>query len=242
MLPKIEHPISTFIIPSTKKSVRVRPYVTKEEKILLIAKESGNSKEILEAVKQIINNCMIDSDVNVNKLTTFDIEYLYLKLYAISVSNMVHIEYTDYEDKEDEKGNKKLYKFNIDLLGIEVTYPEHVNNRIKINNDMGIVMKYLTMDIPESLYKKESKVEVLFSLINLCIDKVWKNDELFDFAEQSEQEKLEFVENLPNHTLEDISKFFKHMPKILYVIHYKNQQNNDRQIRLEKLDDFFSFR
>ena len=242
MLPKIKHPLNTFIIPSTKQEVTVRPYLAKEEKILLIAKETNNGIEILNAVKQIINNCIVSPDTDVNKLTTFDIEYLFLKLRAISVSNIIHLEYTDTEETPDDKGNKKTYAFDIDLLKVEVSFPTVADNKIRIDDKMGIIMKYLTIDIPATIYDKNNEMDVLFDLIKLCIDKIWDGNELYIFQEQDEKEKIEFIDSLPNHVLEQLSIFFKNTPKLSYTIDYVNALGHNRKIKLETLDDFFSLR
>jgi hypothetical protein len=243
MLPKIKHPLNTFIIPSTKHEVSVRPYLAKEEKILLTAKETGNSSEILLAVKQIINNCVVHpKKFDIDKLTTFDIEYLFIKLRAISVSNVMHLEFTDTEEQPDDKGNKKTYKFDINLLNVEVAFPEAIENKIRIDEKMGIIMKYLTIDIPASIYDKQDEMDVLFGLVQLCIDKVWDGDELYNFQEQDKGEQMELIESLPHHVLKQLSEFFKNMPKLAYTIEYVNTLGHNRKIKLETLDDFFSLR
>lgn len=241
-LPKISYPTSIFKIPSTGQEVTVRPYLAKEEKILLMAKETENLLEIVNAIKQVINNCIITPNINVNKLATFDIEYLFLKLRAISVSNIMHLEFTDNEEPPNDKGIKKIYKFDVDLLKVEVNFPENVSNKIKISENMGLIMKYLTLDIPVSIQEKKTEVEILFDLINICIDKVWKGSELYNFKEQPEKERMEFINSLPDHTLEDLSKFLKTMPKLIYTIEYENTLGHKRKIKMEKLDDFFSLR
>jgi hypothetical protein len=116
-LPKIEHPIHKIKIPSTKKEVGFRPFLVKEEKLLLMAKESETPSDILSTIKQIINNCCLDPKFDINKLAIFDLEYIFLRLRAISVDNNVKVTYRDNEDQ-------KLYDFDIPLNKVEIKYPE----------------------------------------------------------------------------------------------------------------------
>ena len=146
-LPKIPHPTFTLEVPSTKKKLTFRPFLVKEEKILLMAKTSQDENDVLSAVKQIVNNCCETKGFDVNKIAIFDLEYLFLKIRASSVGNMISLSYNDLEDK-------KQYSFEVDLNKIEVEFPaKSVSNKIEINGKTGILMSYP----PASLYDEDRK-------------------------------------------------------------------------------------
>ena len=139
-LPKIDYPIYNLTIPSLKKKCKFRPFLVKEEKLLLMAKESKNPSDILMTVKQVVNNCILDKTVKIEKLPIFDLEYIFLKLRALSVDNIVKITYKDFEDNKD-------YNFEINLEEVEVQFPEKVDNKIKLSDRSGIVMNYPNADL-----------------------------------------------------------------------------------------------
>jgi len=124
-LPKIQSPTFEVIIPSINKTVLFRPFLVKEEKILLMAQQSNDDKDIIKAIKQVVNNCCLDDKLDIDKLATFDLEYLFLKLRARSVNNVVEILYKDAEDEKE-------YKFSINLDDVEVTMPKKSEKNIKI--------------------------------------------------------------------------------------------------------------
>ena len=138
-LPKIKIPLFDVTIPSTKKDAKFRPFLVKEEKILLMAQSGATKKEMINALKQVINNCvtLLDGkDVDIDALTTFDLEYLFLKIRAKSVDNVVTLKYVDHEDEKE-------YEFKVALDDIEIKYnPEHTN-KIKVDDEIGIILKYL---------------------------------------------------------------------------------------------------
>ena len=134
-LPKIDYPIISIKVPSLKKDFRFRPFLVKEEKLLLMAKESDNASDILLAIKQIVTNCSLDDNLKIDKLALFDLEYIFLKLRAVSVDNVVKVAYKDYEDN-------KVYDFDINLDKIEVKFPEKNDPKIKISEKTGIIMRY----------------------------------------------------------------------------------------------------
>ena len=233
MLPKIQYPINSIKLPSTKKLLNFRPYLVKEEKILLMAKESGNITDILRAIKQIVNNCSIDPGFNISNITTTDLSYLFLQIRAISVDNKITQTYKDREDEEE-------YSFTIDLTKIEVKQDKEINNNIKINKDVTIAMKYPTADMYDSDMVDDNDV-MNYSIITKCIDKIYEKNEIFDPKTHSKQELTEFVENLTIKALESIMEFLNNAPRLEYIIEYKNSKGNDRRIVLNTLNDFFIF-
>jgi hypothetical protein len=234
-LPKIDQPIYNIKVPSINKNIKFRPFLVKEEKLLLMAKESGNESDILGAIKQIVNNCCIDTNFNIDKIALFDLEYVFLKLRAFSVNNLVKVSYKDYEDE-------KIYDFDIDLNNIEVVIPERVSNNIKLSEKSGIVMNYPSASLFEDKDFLNLTDNYMFELILRCIDKIYVEDEIYEPSNYSKNELSEFLEDLSLKVFEDIQKFLLSVPKIEHKIEYKNSLGNDRVITLSSLNDFFSWR
>ena len=233
-LPKIKSPIFEMTIPSQKKEVKFRPFVVKEEKILLIAQQSGEDKQIVNSIKQVLNNCIIDK-IDIDSLATFDLEYMFLKLRAKSVDNIVEVSYRDTEDD-------KVYDFTIDLDEVQITENPELSNKIKVNDEVGIIMKYPSVNLINGVPKGEGKeVEALEYLVANCIHSVYDNDGVYIMNEQSEEEIQEFIESLDLETYDKIRMFFADLPKMHYEIKYTNAMGNERVIELTSLRDFFSW-
>jgi len=234
-LPKIDLPIYNINIPSLKNSFKFRPFLVKEEKLLLMAKESENQSDILVAIKQIVNNCVLDKKLDVNKLSLSDLEYIFLKLRAVSVDNIVKVAYKDTEDN-------KIYEFEVDLNEVELILPENANNNIRITENAGIIMRYP----PASLYDDKDflnlEKDYMFELIVRCIDKIYLGEEVYEAKQYKKKQLDEFLENLSIKVFEDIQKFLLNSPKVEHKIKYKNSLNNDREIVLSSLNDFFTWR
>jgi len=234
-LPVIQHPIFNIKVPSLKKEYKFRPFLVKEEKLLLIAKESKSDADIFTAIKQIVQNCSLDKKLDINKLAIFDLEYLFLRLRGISIDNTVKITFKDYEDS-------KIYEFDVNLEEIDVIFPEKIENNIKLSQKSGILMKHPSA----SLYSDEEFLNLdkdhLFELIIRCIDKIYDGEEIYEAKDFNKKEIEEFLENLSVKVFEQVQKFLLSTPKLEHVIKYKNTLGNDRQITLNKLSDFFSWR
>lgn len=234
-LPKIEYPIYNIEVPSLKKKFKFRPFLVKEEKILLMAKESQNSSDILLAVKQIINNCCLDNVLNFEQLAVFDLEYVFIKLRAVSVDNIVRVSYQDFEDN-------KSYDFEVDLNEVVVKFPDKIINTIKITDQMGLIMKYP----PATLYDDKEflnlEKDYMFELIIKCIDKIYDGDSIYEAKNYKKEEIVEFLESLGMQTFEEVQNFLLESPKIVHELNYKNSLDNDRKIVLSSLNDFFTWR
>jgi hypothetical protein len=234
MLPKINHPVFDFTIPSTNKKMSFRPFLVKEEKLLLMAKASEDPADIFKSIKQIINNCCLD-DVNVNDLAIFDMEYLFIKLRAISVNDTVEVSYRDNEDDE-------IYKFEIDLNKVEVLFPEKAEKQIKINESSGIIMKWPTTSIFDELQQIEENDSYFFNLVLSCIDKIYDEDSVYNAKDYSKKELEEFLDNCNVNVYSKINEFVTKAPQLNYKIEYKNSKGTDREIVLKSLTDFFTLR
>lgn len=232
-LPKIDTPIFEMTIPSQDKVVQYRPFLVKEEKILMIAQQAEHEKDIVTAIKQVINNCVLTEDFDVNSLATFDLEYMFLQLRAKSVNNVIEVSYRDIEDE-------KVYDFTIDLDDVQVVKPEQ-NNKIKVNDEVGIVMKYPSVTLVDNIPDGASPTEVVEYLIRHCIDKVYDAESVYVLAEEPEEEVNQFIDSLDIETYEKIKEFFDTLPKMYYKLEYKNSLGNDRVIELSSLRDFFTW-
>jgi hypothetical protein len=234
-LPKIDQPLFEVIVPSTKKKILFRPFLVKEEKLLLISQQGGEDTEVIRAIKQILRLCVQDEDFDVDKLTTFDLEYLFLKLRAKSVNNIVKLSYRDNEDG-------KIYNFELDLDTIEIAIPENVNSQIAVSENISMIMKYPSASITDKLQQFDNEVDLMTFFIINCIDTILTEDEIFPAADYSTQDLEEFLDQLPVSSFEKIREFFEKMPKLYHKIDYTNSEGNDRSIELNNLKDFFMWR
>lgn len=231
-LPKLQYPTFILTIPSTKQTVKMRPFLVKEEKILLIAQQAEDPKEVINAIQQVINNCIVD-EADVTRLTTFDLEYIFIKLRARSVNNVIKLRYRDNEDDQS-------YDVECNLDEVEITYnPDH-NSLIAINDTMSIQMRYPGTDLMQSLSPDMNESEIFFELLSKCIDTVIDNGTSHNVSESSKEEIDEFVSNLDVNTFQKIQEFFQTMPKIKHELKYTNSLGNERVIVLDNINDFFT--
>jgi hypothetical protein len=232
-LPKINHPIFELTLPSTKDKLKFRPFLVKEEKVLLIAQSSEDSNQVLNAVKQVLNNCIISDTVSVDDFTTFDLEYIFLKIRSKSVNNIIELAYRDTEDN-------KRYEFEINLDEIEVKEdPEHTKT-IKADDNLTLIMRYPRSDLAKLLLEVEEEYDVFFKILTYCLDKVILDGQEFSAADSTEQELEEFIQSLDVNTFKKIQEFFNTMPRLYHELKYVNSLGNERTIKLTSLSDFFT--
>lgn len=234
-LPKLDHPIHNIEIPSLKKNYKFRPFLVKEEKLLLMAKEGGNDSDVLAAIKQIVNNCSLDPKLDISKLAVFDLEYIFLRLRAFSVDNKIKLSYKDNEDE-------KVYEFEIELDEVKVIFPEKIENTIKITSKSGLSLKYPSAALYEDKEFLSLDKDYLFQLIIRCIENIYFEDQVYPAREYKRQELEDFLENLDIKTFQKIQEFLINVPKMNYTIKYKNSLEHDREIVLSSLNDFFTWR
>lgn len=232
-LPKIKHPVFEFVVPSTGKKESFRPFLVKEEKILLMAKTSEEPNEILRAVKQVVNNCALSKSFDIDRLAIFDIEYLFIQLRAISVNNVVKVSYRDNEDDE-------IYEFAIDLKEVKVQFPEKIDRVIKITDRMGIQMRYPSASIFDDKDFFGSGDDAFYELVLRCIDKIYDGEEIYDPSEYSKEEVEQFLDDCGIETFEKVQLFMTNVPKLYHKLEYKNKNGNQRIIELTSLTDFFT--
>jgi hypothetical protein len=232
LLPKTSVPTLDIIVPSTKEKFSFSRFKVSDEKILLIAKESGEYSDLLKAVKQIINNCAQDAVFDINKLAIFDIEYIYMKLHAASVSNMIEFTINDPDDN-------KNYDFKINLDEVEIKDEERESPDIKLPD--GKTSIHLIYP-PATLYGDKEIIEsknVTLDITLNCIDKIFVDDSVIDTKTVKKEELEKWVLNLDIKTYNKIKSFFDHMPSIEHIISYTNSLGVERKYILRTLSDFF---
>ena len=195
-LPKLDLPIYELVLPSTKKKIKYRPFLVKEEKVLLIALESNDEKNIREAVVQLLKNC-IQSRLKVENLSIFDLEYIFLNIRAVSVGEEVQMKITCSDDGETEVG------YNLNLTDVTVNFPEGHSNKIMLTDTTGVIMKYPSFDrfVDANFAGKGVTQENVLNIIAESIDQIFQGEEVFDESTTSKKEFLQFVESLTNEQL-----------------------------------------
>lgn len=232
-LPVIQLPLYEIEIPSTGGKTKFRPFTVKEEKILLMAQESKDSTQIILAIKQILNNCI--DNIDVDKLAPFDIEYLLLHIRAKSVNDVLSFGITDPDTGEEIQMNIK-----VDDIKMEHN-PDHTK-KIKVNDEYILKMRYPTVDQLKSLDQDaegDVKTDQLFSLMIGCVDSLANEDTVYKMDDFTTKEVTDFVENLSNTAIADIQKFFETMPKLRYETKYTNSTGKERTFVLEGTETFF---
>lgn len=230
-LPVIKHPTYKITIPSTKKEVNIRPFTVQEEKILLMAKSSENTADIVSAVKQVIRNCIIEP-VDVDAMATFDIEYIFIKLRAKSVGEIVDLEYADPETED-------VIKFKINLDDVEIKYnPEHTN-KINVFDDVGIVMRYPTLEEIEKVEStSEKSEEAAFNMLMKCIETIYDANNVY--SDYSDKELTDFIDSLPMESMNKVKQFFDTMPSVEHEVNLKSKDGKTKKITLKGITSFFT--
>ena len=231
-LPKIDHPTFDLTVPSTQENIKYRPFLVKEEKILLMAQESGQPNVFVDAITQVLNNCVFDYDIS--KMTSFDTEYLFLKLRANSVSDLAKVSIYDEETEVYEE-------VEIDLNEVDCTLTEQ-ESLIKLNDLISIQMRYPSYDDLMAM-EADSGLETSLEMISRCIDKVYNDEETLEMKDFSVEEQEEFVNSFPADTFAEIQRYFEDMPKVSMEVKYKIKVNGKQKTKkkvLQGINDFFS--
>lgn len=242
MLPKIDVPVYETKLISNGKTIKYRPFLVKEQKIFLMASQSEDVKDMINAIKQVLRNCILNDDVDVDSLPVFDLEYLFLQLRARSVSEVVNLKYTCNNPVKDEEGNEKLcggsVSVDVNILEIQPTKKEEHDNKISLSENLGICMKYPTFEILEKLNSKED-VDFL-SVISSCIDYIYDKDNVYYAKDADPTELNEFIESMQQSDMEKIQNFFETMPKITKDFDFKCRKcGYEEHIEIEGMQSFF---
>lgn len=238
-LPMMNTPTYTMVVPSSGATVKYRPFLVKEEKALLIAQQSEDVVTMIETLKGVVKSCVQDK-IDVDKLATFDLEYMFTQIRGKSVGETVDLIFACDLD-HGEQNEKAKATVRVDLSTVTVQKSEDHTNKIDLFNDVGVVMKYPTVDVIKKLEGfNTSDLDTVFDIMALSIDYIYDGDELFHAKEQSKQDLLQFIENLSSEQFAKIQKFFETMPKIKKEIEYDCPVCGRHHVKvLEGLQSFF---
>jgi len=209
-LPNLKSPTHTLTIPSNSQEVQYRPFLVSEEKILLMAMEGNDQTEIVKALKQIISNCTNDT-VDVSKLTLFDLEYIFLNLRAKSIGN--EIELTAKIKCESPECPKQV-PLTVDLNDVQVVENEHHTDKYMLNNEVGIALKYPSIDSVNKLQSTDMGIDEMFDIIVDSIDYIYDTENTYPASEQSRQELVDFLDSFTDEQFKKIMTFFDTMPRL----------------------------
>lgn len=236
-LPKIATPTYELVLPSTKNTIKYRPFLVKEEKLLVLALETEDTKQITQAITTVIKGCVLTKNVDVEELPTFDIEYLFLNIRGKSVGEVVDVNIICPDDGETEVPVK------INLDEIEVQFDENHTKQIKIDDNLMMEMKYPSLEqfIKNNFdFSGESNMEQSFEIIGSCIDKIYNEEEVWATDDCTKEEITEFLEQMNSVQFKEVEKFFSTMPKLSHEIKVTNPNTKKKStVVLEGLSSFF---
>lgn len=237
-LPKIATPTYELELPSTGQAIQYRPFLVKEEKLLVLALESENTKEITTAIKNVIKSCIQTKGIKVEALPTFDIEYLFLNIRGKSVGEEIEVNVMCPDDGE----TYVPVKINID--DIQVQKKEEHSNKIKLDDRLMMEMKYPSLDefIKSNFdFSAENSMDQSFDLVASCVDKIYNEEEVWAAADCTKKEVHEFLEQMNSAQFKEIEKFFESMPKLSHEIKVTNPNTKvESTVVLEGLSSFFA--
>jgi len=234
-LPKLEVPIYELTVPSTDEKIKYRPFLIKEEKILLIAMESGENEDVIQAVKQIVSECTFNK-LKLGNMPMFDVEYIFLQIRSKSVGEVSKLKVLCQDD------GKTYANVEVDLTEIEVQVNDDHTNKIELTDEMGVIMKYPTIDSFSTAGISDITAENMLDVIVACIDKIYdkKGEEVYDSKDSSKKELMDFVEQMNTTQFQDVQSFFDSMPKLRHEIVVVNPKTKvENVVALSGLNDFF---
>jgi len=230
-LPTLNTPTYNLTIPSTKQKIKYRPFVVKEEKILLMALESEDDTQIANALKSIINACVTTKDFDFNKLATFDIEYIFLNIRGKSVGEVIELIVIAPDDGETE------VKINVNIDDVKVKFDKDHSSKIQISDDLWVEMKYPGLD---SFTKPQEDIDDTFKFVANSIDKIYNEEDVWDSSTTTPDEFVEFLENMSSKQFNDIQKFFETMPSLKHEVKFINPNTKvESTYVVEGLANFF---
>ena len=239
-LPKINTPTFELVLPSTGKKIKYRPFLVREEKILVMAMESEDMKQITTAIVDILNNCILTRGVKVEKLSTFDIEYLFLNVRSKSVGETVEVNVTCPDDGETQ------VQMEIDIDSIKVQKDKNHTNIVKLDDNLSMKLKYPSLNefIENNFDASDttrSEVTQSLDMITSCIDIIYNEEESWSSSDSTKKEMTEFIEQLNTKQFKEVEKFFVTMPKLSHKFKVKNPKTEvESEVVLEGLASFFS--
>ena len=235
-LPKLGYPTFELELPSTGKTIKYRPFLVKEEKVLLMALESKDEKQVVSAVKDLIKNCVI-TRIKVDNLPSFDLEYLFLKIRGASIGENITLTVTCLDDNETQ------VEANININDVEIFKPEGHDKKIMFDENTGLVMKYPSMKefVDREFLQKEMKTEDVYEFIADSIDQIFDSEEVYDSSTTTKKEFRTFVDSLTTKQFEKIQKFYETSPKLSHTFKVTNPKTNkESSYTIEGIQSFFA--
>lgn len=233
-LPVINTPSYNLNVPSTDQEITYRPFLVKEEKLLLIAQETGDEKSTYNAIKNIIKQCVTE-DLDIEKMPLFDLEYIFLNIRAKSVGEVAKLKVKAPDDGET------LIDIEVDLTEVVVQMPEGHDPRIQVTEDIGLLMSYPTMGSVNNMNRKDkSDADSLFEMICGCMYQIWQGEEVFDCMDYTNKDKMKFLDSLNHQQFEKVQEFFNTMPTLKHEIEVTNPKTKKKStLTLEGMNSFF---
>ena len=235
-LPKLGYPTFELELPSTGKTIKYRPFLVKEEKVLLMALESKDEKQVIGAVKDLIKNCVI-TRIKVESLPSFDLEYLFLKIRGASIGENITLTVTCQDD------NETTVEANININDVEIYKPEGHDKKIMFDDKTGIVMRYPSMKefVDREFLQKEMKTDEVYGFIADSIDQIFDDEEVYDSSTTTKKEFRSFVDSLTTKQFEKIQKFYETSPKLSHTFKVVNPKTGkESSYTIEGLQSFFA--
>ena len=245
-LPKIDAPVFELTLPVSGTRIKYRPFTVREEKILLIAQQQKDVSTISSSIKQVVQNCILN-DISIQQIPTFEVEYLFIRLRATSINNIIQLQIQDPDFVPTEEQAVFAAVIEVDLEKVEIDLSREADSIIKLNDLYNVKLKYPTYDdfdkIDDNELENEKATDIAFDMIGNTIESIYSDggDEVFIFNDYSKSEKREFLESLSSKNFADIQKFLSAAPAISYTITYLNHANEERTRELRGLIDFFTF-
>lgn len=218
-LPIMSTPTYNLVVPSTGAAIKYRPFLVKEEKALLIAQQSEDTTIMVDSLKEVIKSCVKDK-IDVNKLATFDLEYIFTQIRAKSVGENIELLFPcDTDHGEDNE--KARVKITIDLTTLEIERDPKHTSKLELFEDVGVVLKYPTLDVMKNLENLDTTdLDAVFSIVADSIDYIYQGDDIFHGKEQKKEELVAFLNNLTSEQFLKIQEFFTTMPRLRKVVEY----------------------
>jgi len=231
-LPKIAAPQYELTVPSTEETIKFRPFLVKEEKLLLLANESDENNEMINAVRQIITNCTFEK-LDIETLALFDLEYVFLKIRAKSVGEVVNLKLLCEDDGET------YADVEINLDDVNIVWNDKHTNHIELTDDIGLMMRYPQFDLID-MGGQGGETEYIFKMIKSCINQVYEGDTIHERSDFTDKDLDAFIESLTSEHFQKLQEFFETMPRLKHDVKFKNPKTKKQnKMTLEGMQSFF---
>ena len=239
-LPKIDVPTYQITLPSSGKEITIRPFLVKEEKMLLMAAQSKDENEIINTTKQIINNCIVDGDINVNTAPFFDIDYIFIALRAKSIGESINVDFTCNNVMDDGNGCGNRFSANIDVSKSEIVKDETITDEITISGSTRMKMKYPTYAIMKTLGVDDLPIEKKIKVMVACVDQIIEKDKIYTNKDFTPAELKTFIEGLTQEQFQKLEKFVDNLPTFVVNAEAKcSRCGFDHKIKYDNFATFF---